>query len=215
MALKKLSNVVETAKPTKESVPVITVENSAVTRFNQAKSQLKEAEAIVEELEPVIKQLGLKHIFKHNVEQPTAPWTSVKLEDKNTGEKCRVSATSAYVIANPDNVEQAFTALGKDSGDYAQFVTKSAFNDKVFIVGNEFNQDVYAAYKSAIDAVTATLKAQGVLPSSAESPLSSKQVVMPKPDFHDKRWAAFPSVDDQMAIQKVLPMKVAAVADVK
>ena len=82
------------------------------------------------------------------------------------------------------------SVLDTDSNDHVQFTVKAAFNSDVFLKDGEFNEAIYEAFKKAIDATAAAL--------NVASPLSSKKLLSPKPDFHQKRWSTFDARQNEL-----------------
>ncbi len=69
----------------------------------------------------------------------------------------------------------------------------------------DFSPKIYAAYKAALDKATAQLTRDGLLPPETPSPLTTVKVASVKPGFHDTRWKAFPSAEQQKMITEVIP----------
>ena len=197
MALKSLKVAVpEKTATKKDEIPAFEVAGNVCSRFNKAKADLKDAEAVVAELEPVVKGVALPNLFEFNVGNPNNPTTSVKIVD-GSGAVVRVSFTKRYSAAEVDAAEATFAGLGADINLYVQRTVKVAFDNKVFIgADGAFSEKTFNAFKKAIDE---TAKKLGVA-----SPLSGKEVVEPKPDFHEKRWEAFPTVESQTKLSEAL-----------
>jgi hypothetical protein len=144
------------------------------------------------------------------VANPGNPPSSIKLRDE-TGQIVRVTGQDRYSAIDPVAADAAFTELGSDIGLFAQMTVAARFNSAVFLaaagtnagVTGEFSDKIYNAYKKAIDQATAQLVKDGFLPAGAQSPLTTVPVGNVKPDFHTRRWAAFPSVEAQRAISAV------------
>jgi len=197
MALKSLKvNVLEKATAKKEEIPAFAQKGDICSRFNTAKENLKVAEAVVKELEPELKAKALPNLFEFNVANPNNPISSVKLVD-STDSVVRISFTKKYSAANADLTEQVFEGLGADINEYVQRTVKVAFDNKVFLdKDGNFSEKVYDAFKKAIDEVSKKL--------NVESPLTGKEVVEPKPNFHDIRWEAFPTIESQGKLYEAL-----------
>ena len=215
MALKSIKVEAATAKPSKSEVLIVAVNND-IPRYNNAVKALKEAEAVVNELEPAIREAGLKQIVKVNVASPLNPIKSVKLE--NGGQKAMVSMTARYKQANGDVVGEVFEAMGVDVNIYVQETVTATFDCSVFLTKtqatdeegqsievSEFSQGRYDAFAKAIADVASKF--------SVPSPLNTRKVVLPKPEFDKLRWGKF-DADTQLRIQEVLPATVSVKANV-
>lgn len=198
MALKslKVAAPIEKTSTKKDEIPAFKEQGDICARFNVAKANLKAAEAVVAELEPELKQAALPNLYEFNVANPNNPTSSVKLVD-GEGAVVRVSFTKRYSASDADVAEQVFKGLGADINLYVQRTIKVAFDNKVFLdADGSFSEKTYNAFKKVIDD---TAKKLGVV-----SPLTGKEVVEPKPDFHDKRWEAFPTVESQGKLTEAL-----------
>lgn len=196
-----------------------------VEAYNEAQAALKDATADVDGLKPVITKLGVLEITQHNCQTPLSPWSSVKLTDNEPAGSVRVSSTTRYKFANGDVASQVFeellaTALKrakskKDEADikaqydvntYVQETLVASFDNEFFIdKDGDFDQERYDAVKKAIDEVAAKFK--------VASPLSTKAVVLPKPDFHERRYSLF-SAEENLRLSEALPNTVSVSANV-
>lgn len=223
MALKRIqSEVKETAKSTKD-IAVVRVNND-IARYVKARQDLEDAQAIVDQLEPTLKAAGCREIFNHNTEDPTTPWSSVKLQDNNDA-MVRVSFTAKYSAANADAVEAAFETIRTVDGEevdvnnYVQETLKASFDSDVFlkktkvvdesgkeITVSEFDQNRFDTFNAVIAAAAEKL--------GVANPLSAKRIVTARPEFHNLRWSRFDAAA-QATIQKALPAVVSMSHKVK
>lgn len=187
-----------------------------VQAFNDASVQLDKAQAARDQLEPHLKLMGVSFITSHNCGSPLDPWTSVSLEDQ-VGDKSRISSTSRYSFANGDLIGATFEAMKAvarhpdarnveatkefdakyDVNEYVQETLVAAFDNKFFLdKDGNFSKARYDAVNAAMDVVAKKL--------ACPNPVSYKTVVLPKPDFHAKRYQLF-SVEENTKISAVLP----------
>lgn len=204
MALKKAGiAAAPAAKSKKDEMPVLRVAGDVVKRFNEANAALKKAETDKAELEKQLKPAALAEIYRLNGVTPLKPESSVRLMD-TTGATARVSHQNKYSLADGEQADAIFTQLGTDINLYAQETAKAAFDSKVFLdAQGNFDPARYEAFKTAIDAVAATLR--------CPSPLTSKTVVLPKPNFDAERWTAFTPAQQPM-VAMALPNTVTLTA---
>jgi len=196
MALKSITAQV-VAKPAnkKEAAPETTVKGNAISRYVKAYVALKDAKAVVDELRPFVLKDALKFMFNHNSSNPKNPASTVKVGDAE--EVVRVSFQNKYSVADAESVDSVFSEFGKDINTYAQETIKVAFDSKVFLdaEGNT-RPEVYEAFRTACEAVATKMK--------VANPLSSKVVVLPKPNFHEDRWTDF-TAEQNARLTEVLP----------
>jgi hypothetical protein len=230
MALKRLSNVAETAPvKSKDDQPVVKVSGRSVTRFVEATAAFKAAEATQKEERAKLLKLGLAELFKHNVENATSPVTTIKLIQENEvgegevaidgdGNVVRLSFQERYSAADANTVDSLFTDLlvesNKDrpkngkltTNDFMQEVVAASFDSKIFLTGekSEFTQSIFDAYLEGITKVTADLIKKGVLPVGTKVPLAVTKKVLPLATFHAERWSKFPTVVAQEQISEVV-----------
>lgn len=203
--LKKANVEVAPAAKSKSEIMVVSVRGNSITRYNKADAEYKDAEAKLKELRPEVLVTAVKKLMGHNVANPMAPVDSIRLEDDN-GSQLRMSFTSRYKQADGAAADEAFTTLCADVNEYAQETVVAGFDSKVFLDKNgEFDAKVFTAFSLAIKAVADKL--------GKTMPLTSKTVVLPKPQFHTLRWSKFTTVEQQMTLFSVLPNTVQLVAE--
>lgn len=196
------------AKKAKSNIKSVPVEGDIVTRFNEARDQIDKATELINELKPDLHEAGLQAVFEHNVEHADDPKqiiSSVNLLDESNGEIVQFSWSRKNLKNDPKQVVAEFKGVrrvdGKkaDINEYAAYAVVAKFDDKVFIVDGKFSQTRYDAFMAALDTVSAKLK--------VENPLSCGKVLLPKADFHERRWSEF-DVETNLAIHSVLPTQV-------
>lgn len=213
MSLKPLKIVTnEAPKKSKSEIPTVEIDGNPVSIYNAAVVALKNAEAEVALNGKLLKDFGLPKLFDLAVANPDTPPSSIKLRDEK-GETVRFTSQNRYGIFDPEVADETFKLLKADIADYAQFVAKASFDNTIFLAqagttaGDEgkFSTKIFNQYKQAIDRVTAQLIRDGLLPVETKSPLLTSQVANVKPDFHEKRWKAFPNTADQIRLTKAIP----------
>ncbi len=209
MALKKLKIKIPVnghSDKDKAKMPIVDIEGDVVKQYNAASAAMKAAEDVMKDLRPEITEVGVGAVLEFNVGAPANPVASAKLVDA-TGASTLVSFTAKYSAlgdtAKVENVENFFASLDGDVTDtdinhYVQETVQAKFNCKVFNdeVG-VFSKLKYDKYRLALERVAREL--------GDPCPLEVSKVLMPLEGFHAKRWAAFPSVELQMALAEVLP----------
>jgi hypothetical protein len=211
MALKQFRTVKAAPATAKQEMPTIACEADyirpdgsvvpLITEFNTAKTTLKEATEAVKLMEPEVKRLGVTEWIKANVGRVGEPISSIKLVDQR-GSVLRLTGQDRYPIVDADPVVELFeTGFKQDVNEFVQLTLKASFNNEVFLdkEGN-FSESTYNAFNAAIQAVADKLKVQ--------NPLSSKQVLQPKPGFHKNRWTKF-NVVQQRQLFEVMPNVIA------
>lgn len=203
MPLKKLpKRLIRKAPPTRKS-DILTIEISGtdVRDYNNAVAEKKAAEEVMKELAPLLKEEALVEILPRNCAEPNTPISSVILVD-DRGDSVRVSFTSKYNSTDPLVVEETFAAIEKvnpacDINDYVVETLSAKFDSKVFLdkEGN-FSRVIYERFRNAIEAVAEQLK--------VENPLTTEKVLIPKPDFHERRWKEF-TATQQVPLTTALP----------
>jgi hypothetical protein len=198
----KIKTRIETPK-NKDEIPVFEIEGDAVTRYNAASVAMKAAESLMKELKPSISEKSLPELFQMNIDSPSAPLSSIKVEDSKDS-LLRISFTSAYSAADAEQVEAVLESMkgpdGKkiDAGKFVQEIITAKFDSSVFLdAKGKFDHAGYNEFKDAIDKVAAK--------RNVPSPLSTSKVVLPLESFHAQRWTVFPTVEQQLKISKVLP----------
>lgn len=234
MALKRLNKVEETAPATKAGeIPVVKVSGRSVARFNRATAELKAQEIIQQEERAKLLKKGLDALFAFNIANPTNPATSVKLmQDQGVAEEggepnpaldgdgdvVRLTFQNRYSASDADTADSLFESLlvetNKDRpkgqklsiNNFMQETVGTTFDSKIFLTGpnGQFDQAIYDAYSEAITRVTADLVKKGKLAEGTKSPLGTTKKVLPLANFHEERWAVFPTVDAQQQLREVV-----------
>lgn len=196
------------AKKAKTTIKTVPVPGDIVTRFNEARDQIDKATEVINELKPDLHDAGLQAVFTHNVEHADDPKqiiSSVNLLDSASGEIVQFSWSRKNLKNDPKQVSTEFKGIRRTDGkkadinDYAAYAPVTKFDEKVFIVDGKFSQQRYDAFMAALNTVAAKFK--------VENPLSCGKVLLPKPDFHEKRWAEF-DVETNRVLHTVLPTQV-------
>lgn len=197
-------------KKSKTTIPTVTVPGDIVARYNEARDQMDKAEEVINELKPDLIEAGLQAVFEHNsahAGNPKEIISSVNLqaeadEDAAKAEVCMFSWTKKDLKNNYKQVDAEFKRLrttdGKkaDINEFAGFAVVAKFDTGVFMVDGKFDEKRYKAFMEALAAVAEKFE--------VENPLSCGKVLVPKPDFHEKRWERF-DVEANLVIQTVLP----------
>ena len=203
-------------KKAKSSIPTFFIPGDTVARFNEARDQVDRGTEVMNELKPTLIEAGLQAVFTHNsahAENTKAQISSVNLMDRLPDEEqqpdeeqpkevCMFSWTRKNTANNPKQVEAEFNGLrtlhGKRANinDYAGYEVVAKFDASVFMVGGKFSQERFNAYMVALAEVSARFE--------VDNPLSCGKVLVPKPDFHERRWSDFDVVSN-IAIHSVLP----------
>lgn len=199
-------------KKSKTTIPTIVVPGDIVARYNEARDQMDKAEEVINELKPSLVEAGLQAVFEHNTAHAGNPKeiiSSVNLQAEPDAddasapvEVCMFSWTKKDLKNNAKQVEAEFNRLrtvdGKKANvnEFAGFEVVAKFDTSVFMVDGKFSNERYQAFMKAIAQVAAKFE--------VDSPLSCGKVLVPKPDFHEKRWGVF-DVESNIAIQAVLP----------
>lgn len=212
MSLKPLKVTTNEAPKSKKSdIKIVEVQGSDVAEYNKAVVEEKNAKARRDTLGAQLKAIGLPEFYSLAIGNPSNPPSSVKLQDE-VGETVLLTCQNKYSEFDPEVAEPIFQELGAKIEEHAQFVVKAAFDSSIFLAkpgttaGDEgkFSTKIYNAYKQAIDRATAQLVRDGLLPAETLSPLSTKQVANVMPDFHERRWSAFPTPEQQARISEVI-----------
>lgn len=199
-------------KKSKTNIPSVVVPGDIVARYNEARDQMDKAEEVINELKPDLIEAGLQAVFEHNTAHAGNPKeiiSSVNLQaeadpDDATApvEVCMFSWTKKDLKNNYKQVDAEFKRLrttdGKkaDINQFAGFEVVAKFDTAVFMVDGKFSNERYQAFMTALADVAAKFE--------VDNPLSCGKVLVPKPDFHEKRWSIF-DVESNIAIQAVLP----------
>jgi len=192
--LKKINVAAETkTSASKSNVPVFATNSPNIIRFILAHEAFKDAEAVLKEVRGGIEELGLSKLYQHNTQNAGAPASSIKLA--NGDDVVMVTMQDRYSQANEDAAVGLFENLGVDANENVHFVTKTAFNDKVFLKDGEFQDDTFNQFKAGVAELAAKL--------GVTNPLSSSVVVAVKENFHAARWSKFTAAQ-QVEVQAVL-----------
>lgn len=184
-----------------------------VDAFIKAKQAEAKAKADIKEVKPLLEKAATKALFKHNTENPTGWVTSANCVDKGgTADKehahAQVQFKSQY---SPVDAAAATELLDSELGvddpnDYLVEVITAKFNDAIFAKDDGgFNASLFKKFKRAIDKVAQE--------AGIDTPLLMEKKVVPKPDFHGRRWLDF-DADDQEALSKILPNSVSLLAKI-
>jgi len=185
-------------------IPTIEIEGDAVKSYNKASAAQVAADLEMKKLRPVIIEFCVGEILKRNAEHPKQPTLTVNLLAEEDGERLQVRYTGKYSQISAEAADDLFDSLvlpdgtPADANKYVAEVVVGKFDCAVFLGDDKkFSQKKYDAYRKAIEAVAKQF--------DDVCPLSTTKVTVPLDDFHEKRWAAFPSEDDQRTIMKAIP----------
>ncbi len=179
------------AAPTKKGeIPVIEVEGDCSSRYNGYAAIADDAEGQMKELKRVMLPDALTELFRYNSERPWEPISSVKMKDE-TKSMTRVTFMAKYSAVAPAVVEALFNNIkttGKVTPDVNNYFTKTMvgeFNSAVFLnADGRFDQKRYDTIVKAINDACKELEI-------ATPALTTKEVVVPLPDFKSRRWMDF------------------------
>lgn len=207
----------EAQKKGKSEVQVIPVKGTVVSRYAQACDDKKQAEGTIKELAPQLQEAGVKFVFGQNVEhggRTKEMISSVNLVDKDseqaaegTVDRVQFSFVRKDLKNDDAQVKAVFSRLRNVQGkpvkweDYCEWEIVSKFDTKVFMKKDaagtpKFNEERYKAFMEAIKEVAEKFK--------VPMPLISTKVLVPKPDFHDRRFADF-DYEANLTLMSVLP----------
>jgi hypothetical protein len=185
-------------------IQTIPVKGTVVSRYAKACDEMKQAEATMQELAGQLQEAGVAYVFKQNIQahgQPMLMISSVNLVDKDseavpegTVDRVQFSWSRKNLKNDPKQVKAVFESIRTiadepvKTGDYVEDVVVCAFDTKVFLTKNDkgeakFDEKKYLAFTKAIAEVAKDLK--------VPMPLTSSKKLVPKPDFHDRRFADF------------------------
>lgn len=234
MALKRLSNVAETApKTSKDDAVSVEVPGRIIARFNAATAALKDAKADQDEQRAKLLTIGLKKLFENNVSNPSNPATTIKLVQANPkpedagddykpvdgdGEVARLTFQNKYSACDADTADHLFEDLLRPANadrkkenrlsinNFMQETVVASFDSKVFLTGDqgEFNQKIFDTYLLAIQKATDELIKKKLLPEGTKVPLATSKKVLPLENFHTARWSQFASADQQQQLFDVV-----------
>jgi len=200
-ALKKLKVTLPVTPPENDK-PTVPLAGDLVTQYNEASKVLKDAEKLMGKLAPTIKEAALSHLYIFNVNHPTAPITTVAVQD-DEGSTANVSFKNAY----PKELDEkkALAALDtvgcEDPNLYLVETLKVTFDGSVFV---DENGEVRLAYYRAVQAAVQAVAEKFAL----SNPLDTKKVVALRPTFHEVRFAMWPTVKNQVALTAAFPNQV-------
>lgn len=222
--LNRLTDVQYDAAPEtkkKDEIPLYHLDGDIVKQLNTARAAKKEAEETCKLLEPQVKEEAMRVIFDENCAPETfSPITSVKIQDmewptdedckagrkdQKPGEVCRVSFTSKYNACDAAQLEAVFEGFkGRDINDFVTETMDASFDSAVFLDKNgDFRKDVFDAMRDAVAGVVKKFDIKGDDGQPFKA-LTCKRVVIPKPDFHERRWKDFNCQENHL-LSKVLP----------
>ena len=154
-------------------------------------------------LAPKLKQTALDHIYGFNIVHPTAPLTTVVLQDEE-GAKANVSFKNAY--GKEVDEAKALAALDEvgceDPNLYLAETLRVTFDGSTF--ADPETGDVRLAYFKAMQAAMQTVADK----FGYANPLATKKVVAVRPTFHESRFAIWPSVKAQATLSVAIPNQV-------
>lgn len=210
MALKRAA-IVETAAPSAKKTKYPEIAHKGVADLVRLEAVFKEAKANLDLAKADISAVGAKAVIKHNC-AAVDPVSSVRLyevvKDESTGEVARsevmVSFQDRYSQANPEAADALFESMGKDVNDYVLETAAIKFDNSFFITADgEFNKKAFDMVNAAMTKVVDELKKKKIVAETAVSPISCAAMVIPKPDFHARRFKEL-SVDENVAVMEVL-----------
>lgn len=201
-------------KKSAKNIKTIPMIGDMVSRYNEACDTKKKADEVIEALKPTIQQIGLDAIFTHNLNN--AGDTSTLISSVNLVETPTeaVEAPQALQVTwmkkdlknDPKAVEAEFSRMltldGKKANinNYVEYEVVAKFNSDAFKDSKgKFSQDQYDSFTQAVSAVAIQL--------GIDNPLVCSKVLVPKADFHEKRWRTF-GLEDNLSLQAVLPTQV-------
>ena len=222
MAKSSVLDKIEYQTPTKgkSDIQTIPVKGTVVSRYAQACDDMKTAQASIKALAPQLQEAGINYVFEQNIKhggQPTEMVSSVNLVDKDSADKpeetvdrVQFSWSRKNLKNDPKQVKAAFETLRDRDGqpvkveDYCEDKVVCDFDTKVFLTKKDgeakFDPEKYRAFMEAIEAVAKKFK--------VPMPLTSAKVLVPKADFHDRRFKDFDfETNEQLA--GILPTSLA------
>lgn len=194
-------------KPTKKGeIPTIMVEGNCAEQYNEYHAIEEDAKGQQKELKRVMTPEAITELFKRNSEKPWEAISSVKLQDE-TDSVTRITFMAKYSDVQPVVVEALFNVIKTVKGekpnvnDYFCRTMVGEFNNDVFLnAEGRFDQKRYDAIMKALADVC---REEGI----QATPLATKEVVRPLPDFHNRRWMDFgPKTNEQ--ITAVVPNQI-------
>jgi hypothetical protein len=189
-----------TAKAAKSKIPVYRISSATIQELNKASADLDDAKARFELAHKKVQDIGVRELAKRNVTAPLQPLSSLNVED-TTENSAMVTLTNRYKLCDEAVAVTLFEdELHCDVSSVVRKTVKASFDSSVFLTNGQFDQAKYDAFHKAVMAVAAAL--------NVEDPLSSKIIIEPLDNFHDRRWVAFPTVEKQLAIQAKFPCTV-------
>mgnify|MGYP003346645498 CR=1 FL=1 len=200
-ALKKLKVAIPATAP-ESTKPTVSVPGDLVTQYNEANRVAKDAEKLMAKLAPDLKQAALEHLYGFNIEHPTAPLTTVAVQDEE-GSSANVSFKNAYgKEVDEAKALAALESVGcQDPNLYLAESLKVTFDGSAFV---DENGDVRLAYYRAMQAAAQSVADKFGLPN----PLATKKVVTIRPAFHESRFAMWPTVKAQEQLTESIPNQI-------
>lgn len=174
-------------KAKKDEMPEFKIKGVDVRAFNQAVQDAKDAKSAQDDAREVIMEEALPLFFKHC--ETNEAVSSIKIVDE-VGATCRLTLQDRYSACDCNAANAIFEDLGYDAGDYALETVSANFDSKVFITNDgQFNEGLY---KDMVEAVARIAKKHNV-----SNPLSCSTKIMPKPDFHERRFREFTAEENR------------------
>lgn len=201
-------------------IPVTGADADALRQFNAACDLKKHAESVIEKVRPRLAEIGLAYVFDFNRNHATtdvieqiasvnlvAPALAGDGKADPTGrlEKTQFTWSRKNLKNAVDKVKAVFdrvlTVAGKkpNINNYVVYETVATFDGAIFKDNGKFSQKRYDAVMEAMNDVAFKL--------GVENPLSCAKVLVPKEDFHERRWQVF-SAEVNLELHKVLPTQV-------
>jgi hypothetical protein len=190
--------------PKTGDIPVIDPGSYWPTQYNKAAEHRKTAEREMVNLKTVMQPAAIHYITNFNCDHPSDAMPSVVFKDKD-GAATRITFTRKYFPVNATAAEMLFGHLrlknGKsaDINHYLHRTMVGTFDSSVFIGPHGFDAECYTKIMQAMEAVSKKLGIQ--------NPLSTEEVVLPRPNFHEIRWQHF-TPDANEEITEVIPNQV-------
>ena len=194
------------------TVPATKEYPTPVASFVKADQQEKAGKALKALLKPLLAKAALRKLYPFNVAHPTGAVTSVNLVDKD-GVADKEHAYAQFQFRNsysPVAIGVAERMLSEqldvdDPNIHLVEVVTARFNDEIFVKPDGgFNVSLFNKMRRAVAEVA---KEAGV-----EVPLLMEKMIIPKEDFHGRRWLDFPSAEEQAILTDILPNSTACAA---
>jgi hypothetical protein len=189
-----------TSKPSSKAPKFVPfkLRGRAVSKFCRAAKCEAAAKKAKEEHKAGFFKKALEVLFRHNLDNPETPMTTVKVSDDGEG-IVNVSFKNQYsTVADKDRAVEVLNTVGAENvNDLLVETVKAKFDMSVF--ANEdgsLNQDLYVEMVEAISKIATK--------HGKPMPLSSEIVVTTKTDFHARRWFLGSDESDQEDISSAI-----------